>query len=114
MAFPVRAFFSIDKYYTLLMDIEDNDTTKVVDENNKEIGLKFDHSANVIFKEEKIARICMSFDDKPTLRLILNPHEKDEKEIDTEVNQNRSEAYLDAEVIVTKYLIENKIITLEE
>ena len=114
MAFTVRAFFSIDKYYTLLMDIEDNDTTKVVDENNKEIGLKFDHSANVIFKEEKIACIRMSFDDKPTLRLILNPHEKDEKEIDTEVNQNRSEAYLDAEVIVTKYLIENKIITLEE
>ncbi len=114
MAFPVRAFFSIDEYYTLLMDIEDNDTTKVVDENNKEIGLKFDHSANVIFKEETIARIHRSFDDKPTLRLILNPHEKDEKEIDTEVNQNRSEAYLDAEVIVTKYLIENKIITLEE
>ena len=83
-------------------------------ENNKEIGLKFDHSANVIFKEETIARIHRSFDDKPTLRLILNPHEKDEKEIDTEVNQNRSEAYLDAEVIVTKYLIENQILTLEE
>lgn len=65
-------------------------------------------------KEETIARIRMSFDDKQTLRLILKPHEKDEKEIDTEVNQNRSEAYLDAEVFITKYLIENKIITLEE
>lgn len=114
MAFPVRGIRLEDRHLTLLMDIEDDDTTKVVDENNNEIGLKFDHSANVIFKEEKIARIRMSFDDKPTLRLILNPHEKDEKEIDTEVNQNRSEAYLDAEVIVTKYLIENKIITLEE
>jgi len=114
MAFPVRGIRLEDRRLTLLMDIEDDDTTKVVDENNKEIGLKFDHSANVIYKDEHIARIRMSFDDKPTLRLILKPHEKDEKEIDTEVNQNFSEAYLDAEVFITKYLIENKIITLEE
>lgn len=65
-------------------------------------------------RPELITRIRMSFDDKPTLRLILKPHEKDEKEIDTEVNQNFSEAYLDAEVFITKYLIENKFITLEE
>lgn len=53
MAFPVRGIRLEDRRLTLLMDIEDDDTTKVVDENNK-IGLKFDHTpANRALEAQK-------------------------------------------------------------
>ena len=116
MAFPVRIFKANNSRFTLLMDIEDNDTTKVIDIDGNEIGVKFDHSTNVYFKDKIIGRLRRSFaGEKPNIQFIkYNDDKTDDAPFDTGINEELVECYLDAETVVTRYLIEQGIIKLGE
>ena len=116
MAFPVRSFKVNDKRYTLMMDIEDDDTTKVIDQEGNEIGLKFDHSTNAYYKDEKIGRLRLPFTGEPDNIQFVHYKNKPEEDapIDTGAYKEKVECYLDAEVFVAKYLIENGFIKIEE
>ena len=68
---------------------------------SNEIGLKFDSSTYIYYKNEKIGKLRLPFrHEKPNIQVTL-------------VYKDFVECYLDAEVFVTKYLIQNKLITVE-
>lgn len=116
MAFPVRMFEVQDKHFILLMDIEDDDTTKVINEDEEEIGLKFDSSTYAYYKDKRIGKLRLPFTGEPdNIHFIKYSTETDpEVTIDTGCTKEHVECYLNAEVFIAKYLIENKIINIEK
>lgn len=123
----VRMFDINNRILGLFIDLN-TDATFVVDENADEIGLEFDSGTKIHYKGKNIGRIQMSFD-KVSKNLQFIKYSESAKEIscvkhgtrdsmetviDTGIDQDKVECYLDAEVFITKYLIENNIITLED
>jgi len=110
----VRMFDFKDEYYQLLIDLDD-DHTFVVNSDGEEIGLKIDSSTNISYKDKIIGRIRRSFDgEKNNLHFIkYNDDKTDDTPVDTGINQELVECYLDAEVFITKHLIETGFIKLE-
>ena len=94
---------------------------------SNEIGLKFDSSTYIHYKNEKIGKLRLPFrHEKPNIQVTLfdsfarqnkdmthKTNENMETTIDSGVYKDFVECYLDAEVFVTKYLIQNKLITVE-
>lgn len=110
----VRSFRVGEHRLYLYINLE-TDGTFVRNRNGDEIGLAFDSGTRVTYKNKEIGRIRMSFKDgNNNLHFVLYQEDKIEIEIDTGINQDKVECYLDAEVFVTNYLVENKLITLEE
>lgn len=122
----VRAFDIDDDGFGLFLDLND-DSTFVVDEMSNEIGLKFDSSTYIYYKDEKIGKLRLPFDhEKPNIHVTLfdsfarknkdithKTNENMETTIDSGVYKEFVECYLDAEVFITKYLIENGFIKFE-
>lgn len=123
----VRAFDVGDEGFGLFLDLND-DSTFVVDEMSNEIGLKFDSSTYIYYKNERIGKLRLPFNhEQPNIQVTLfdsfarknkdmvhKTNENMETTIDSGVYKENVECYLDTEVFVTKYLIENKLITVEE
>lgn len=105
----VRTFRINKESYKLCIDTQD-DHTEVLKE-DKPIGLVFDSSTNIIYNNRQIGKLRFSYSDESTktIKFILNVKEDI---IDTGVSDSLSEAFLDAEVFVTKYLIENSLINV--
>ena len=111
----VRMFDFKDEYYQLLIDLDD-DHTFVINSDGKEIGLKFDSSTYVHYKEKQIGKLRLPFNgEKPNIHFVkYNINDKPDTPLDTGISQNLVECYLDAEVFITKHLIETGFIKLEE
>ena len=110
----VRIFNIGDITYMLVMDLT-TDATSVINEDGESLGLMFDSSTNAHYKGKRIGRIRMAFnDEKPNLHFIkYTDDNKEEAPFDTGISQKLVECYLDAEVVITKLLIENKTITIK-
>lgn len=111
----VRMFDHNERVLQLLMDLDD-DHSFVVNEDGKEIGLKFDSSTYIYINEKRVGKIYLPFDSEvQTMHFtVANDTGEDVPRVDTGVSKNLVECYLDAEVFITKYLIDNKLITLED
>lgn len=103
----VRRFKIGDHLYTLKIDLSDDHTEVFKEE--KSINLKFDSSTNVIYNDRVIGKLRYSYTDEEnkTIKFKLNVKEDI---IDTGVSEDKVESFLIAEVLATKYLIENSLI----
>jgi len=108
----VRSFKINEHRLYLYINLE-TDGTFVTDRKNNEIGLAFSSGTDITYKGKRIGRIRMSFDDTKNLRFLFDKEDGTEENIDTGVNQELVECYLDAEVFITKHLIETGFIKLE-
>ena len=112
----VRMFDVNERVLALFIDLN-TDATFIVDEDANEIGLEFDSDTKIHYKGKVIGRIRLPHGDELKNMQYVRYHGDDGVEvetIDTGVSERGVECYLDAEVFITKYLIENKLITLEE
>lgn len=108
--------FDIDKnVYILFIDLDD-DKTFVVDEDCKEIGLKFDSSTYVYINNKRIGKLRLPFEgENKNIHFVkYNENSQPEEPFDTGVSDKLVECYLDAEVVVTKYLIEKGFLKVKE
>jgi len=109
MKVEVRSFRINEKIFCLKIDT-DTDDTSIETVNGTPIGLTFDSSGYVFYKDNQIGYIRHGFNEEGEfLHFIFN-----KETINTNVSQNRCEAYLDAEVVITKWLVENKHISIGE
>lgn len=112
----VRMFDINNRVLALFIDL-DTDATFIIDEDANEIGLEFDSGTKIHYKGKVIGRIRLPHGEEAKNMQYVRYHGDNGVEvetIDTGVSERGVECYLDAEVFITKYLIENKIITLEE
>lgn len=111
----IRMFDHNERVLQLLMDLDD-DHSFVVDEDGKEIGLKFDSSTYVYINDQRIGKVRLPFNGEPNNIHFVRYNETTEPDapFDTGVSARLVECYLDAEVVVTKLLIDNKLIKLEK
>lgn len=106
----VRVFKIEDQRLYLYLNLT-TDATFIADVNGNDIGLKFDSSTNIFYKDKNIGRIRLPINGK-NLIFIYRKEDGSEEQIDTGVDQKLVECYLDAEVFITKYLVEHKAISL--
>ena len=111
----VRMLDINDRILALFIDLE-TDATFVVDEDGNEIGLEFDSSTYVHYKDKRIGKLRLPFNgEPPNIHFVKYSSDSEpDTAIDTGVYKEFVECYLDAEVVVIKHLIVNNIITLEE
>ena len=110
----VRMFDISERVLALFIDLN-TDTTFIVNEDAEEIGLEFDSSTNIHYKGKVIGRLRLPYGkEADNIQYVKYHNNVDVETIDTGVSTKGVECYLDAEVFITKYLIENKLITLEE
>lgn len=108
----VRIFEFKDDYLNLRINFR-TDKTEVFIETNS-IGLVFDSSTNTHYKGKILGRLRLPFKDEvPTIKFIKYGADSTNEIIDTGINEHSVECYLDAEVFITKYLLENNLIQLE-
>ena len=108
MNIEVRSFKVNEKFFSLGIDT-DTDDTSITDTNGNLIGLTFDSSGYVFYKEKQIGYIRHGFEgENRNLHFVY-----DGKIHDTGIAQHKVECYLDAEVVIMKWLFENKYISLD-
>lgn len=108
----VRIFEFKDDYLNLRINFR-TDKTEVFIETNS-IGLVFDSSTNAHYKGKILGRFRLPFKNEvPTIKFIKYGADNTNEIIDTGINEHNVECYLDAEVFITKYMLENNLIRLE-
>ena len=102
----VRMFDINNRVLGLFIDLN-TDATFVVDENANEIGLEFDSSTNIHYKEKRIGKLRLPFNsEKKNIHFVYTDFTIENiadqiKTIDTGIPEHLVECYLDAEVFVT-------------
>lgn len=110
----VRMFDVNERVLALFIDLN-TDATFIINEDAEEIGLEFDSSTNIHYKGKVIGRLRLPYGkEADNIQYVKYHNNVDVETIDTGVSTKGVECYLDAEVFITKYLIENKIIDIEK
>ena len=110
----VGVFEAAGKVYVSHLFFGEDDRVEIFNEDEEPIGLIYTSDSYVKFNDKEIARLRFPFstDEKQTMKMVLYKEGDKEEIIDSGISKNDVECFIKAELVFTKYLIENNIITV--
>jgi len=93
----------------------DNDSVEFFNRDHDSVGLTYTANSDIYFNKKHIGRIRLPFEkEAQTLKMVLFTDGDTVDTVDSGVNSNRVECYLEAEAVFTKYLIDNDIVDVKK
>lgn len=110
----VGVFEAAGKVYVSMLFFRVDDRVEIFNEDEESIGLIYTSDSAVLFNGKQIGRVRYPYstDEKQTMKMELYKEGEKDEIIDSGISKNDVEAFLKAECIFTKHLIENNIITV--